>query len=443
MSKKQQAADNGIVKTHESWIQILGEVLTEQMNHWMIFPVLLTIRGALSTFTKVTTPGVEMWAFMAILPLLTFLIRWKVKNFAVFCITNLAIIGVGVGISFTEDHVFYKFLCIAGAVVYMGMSLMIRVKKNEIFSPSIKPVFPIVVTIVGLFVLNVSRSKIKDELIPYYLFTLIGCFALYFIIYYITHFLKFVQLNANGSDAVPTKEIFGSGAGYVLGYTVFGTAVLVFATNLPWLEKVVQFFADFILAPLSALMKMIFGEDELVKEYEDVDFVIPVPPQVAQALGMTDGESSGFWNVFQTVIIIVFAIVATFLIVKLLMWLYRILRENFDPNYKKKELNGDELDGVDIREKIKIGKEDEEKRERGLFGILSNNEKIRRLYKKRLLREAATLVDGKEEKLGFFTARESEAKLNVEGLAMIYEKARYSGENVSSDDVRAMKEVCK
>jgi hypothetical protein len=250
-------------------------------------------------------------------------------------------------------------------------------------------------------------------------------------------------LNANGSDAVPTKEIFGSGAGYVLGYTVFGTAVLVFATNLPWLEKVVQFFADFILAPLSALMKMIFGEDELVKEYEDVDFVIPVPPQVANALGMTDGESSGFWNVFQTVIIIVFAIVATFLIVKLLVWLYRILRENFDPNYKKKELNGDELDGVDIREKIKIGKEDEEKRERGLFGILSNNEKIRRLYKKRLLREAATLVDGKEEKLGFFTARESEAKLNVEGLAMIYEKARYSGENVSSDDVRAMKEVCK
>ena len=44
-----------------------------------------------------------------------------------------------------------------------------------------------------------------------------------------------------------------------------------------------------------------------------------------------------------------------------------------------------------------------------------------------------------KDRLPFYTARDAEKSLDSEGMAAIYEKARYSGAPCTEDDVRRMK----
>ena len=75
--------------------------------------------------------------------------------------------------------------------------------------------------------------------------------------------------------------------------------------------------------------------------------------------------------------------------------------------------------------------------------VFSPTERIRRIYKKKLLASAYLMSEAEREKLGIRTAKEWEKFLKTNGMATIYEDARYSGHVLSSEDVKRMKEACK
>ena len=45
--------------------------------------------------------------------------------------------------------------------------------------------------------------------------------------------------------------------------------------------------------------------------------------------------------------------------------------------------------------------------------------------------------------LGVYTAREWERKLATQGMASVYEQARYSGQEMTAEDVKRMKDACR
>ena len=81
---------------------------------------------------------------------------------------------------------------------------------------------------------------------------------------------------------------------------------------------------------------------------------------------------------------------------------------------------------------------------------LDSKEKIRRIYKKKAssykpnpLAEGAKEDNFSLERLGFYTAREMEARMEGGAFATVYEKARYSNEPCTAQDVKLMKEACR
>jgi hypothetical protein len=92
----------------------------------------------------------------------------------------------------------------------------------------------------------------------------------------------------------------------------------------------------------------------------------------------------------------------------------------------------------DIREYCGIEKKSQ--RRTGGFFFRNNREKIRRLYQKKVLKRKAEIIQDQEQnKLKYFTARECCDRLAEEQLKAVYEKARYSEETITSEDVRLAK----
>ena len=97
------------------------------------------------------------------------------------------------------------------------------------------------------------------------------------------------------------------------------------------------------------------------------------------------------------------------------------------------------LSNQDIRESCRNTKEKKEKR--NLLGFLSNEQRIRTLYKKRVIHDKAAIIGDKvEQELSYLTAKECCDKLSEQQLKQVYEKARYSQEIISPEDVRLARE---
>ena len=64
----------------------ITEILAEQINHWALFPVVITITGVVSTFNDGidASPNVIMWALCSLFPLSFFILREKAKHFSLF-----------------------------------------------------------------------------------------------------------------------------------------------------------------------------------------------------------------------------------------------------------------------------------------------------------------------------------------------------------------------
>ena len=95
----------------------------------------------------------------------------------------------------------------------------------------------------------------------------------------------------------------------------------------------------------------------------------------------------------------------------------------------------------DVREKCEIERKGRSLRE--LLNSFSEEEKIRRLYKKTVIanRKKINGITETTKELGFYTAHECAEKLNRERMGEIYDKARYSQETCSAEDVREMKKL--
>ena len=77
------------------------------------------------------------------------------------------------------------------------------------------------------------------------------------------------------------------------------------------------------------------------------------------------------------------------------------------------------------------------------FIATSPKERIRQMYKKRVLASRNAFSVENKSALNHYTARECGELLEREELALIYEKARYSNEECNGDDIKCMRNACK
>ena len=105
---------------------------------------------------------------------------------------------------------------------------------------------------------------------------------------------------------------------------------------------------------------------------------------------------------------------------------------------KKNDENEELQTGIDIRETCVIEKNKKEAAD--WFAFLKPREKVRKIYRKQVLKHKKDIIgENSSENLAYMTAEECCDKLSLEDLKLIYEKARYSAEEISAEDVKRIK----
>lgn len=423
-------------------LEYLNEFLTEQMNHWLFFSLVLAVSVNMLILRFRMAPFFLLWALCSLFPTAFFWVRKKGDDAEIPFYKQILLHLLLVLPAFlipVQGRKIDRSICVGCALLYMLISLHRCLKKNTMFSSPVQlPLAILIVCFSCFFHYTIQKDVLLKN--AYWeescLFSLIFSLALFFVIMYIQQYMSFLKVNSSSTGYLPAGEIFHSGLRLVLGYTVIGILLMVFVSHTSWFQGIGEMlrnvFFRFLRWVLAFLPKASEG-DEFITQQESTAPVGELPVLERQ-------EPFWLWEILQYVFVLLVVVLVVYLLFKGLSKLISLLQMRFA--FRRKANQMPETEVSDVRE-FCDDTEKRTKRRRRHFGILSNEEKIRRLYRKKLLSSEDRMTTQDRKRLALYTAREWEKKLAVKGMAKIYETARYSEQKISDEDVRSMKAACK
>lgn len=410
-------------------IQFVNEFLTEQMNHWLLYPLPLTVMGITKALLDMGDPGLAMWALCSLIPLVFFLVRYKVKNLILFLLAHVGVLALVFALS--GQSILTRIICTACVAGYLIQSLVLRLKHNSVYSDGIPLAAGVVLSAATALFQYYQGTRGWEN---YYNWPLIAGIALYFVIYFMDHYMEFLSMNKSSAGFLPAAEMFHSGMGLVLGYTLLGIGILIFSTQFEWLAGILRPIGNMLLKFLRFLFSRSSRSEEVP---QPVGEEMPPAGMGGMELPPAD-EPFWLWEVLEIIVTVAF-VIAILAGVGVLLWkLFKLIQKYMVFRYQESEIQTGEA--YDFREKCEIEKSTDKKK-RGLFDSLSPRERIRKLYKKKL--PAALARADAQDDPALYTAREWEQKLALEGMADLYEQARYSDREITGADVKKMKDAWK
>lgn len=416
-------------------IQLVYELLTEQLNHWMLFPVALTMMEMTRGQTGMQTPDLLLWTLCGLFPPLFFGLRLyclkqgRKKFFLILCHIGTAAVYTLLLLIPPRPFV-CRNICILCGAGYMLYSLMLQLKKDTPHTVAMQLPAAVALSLASTFMRHTNQWN------RYYTLSLIAVTALFFMVFYLRQYLDFMSLNKGSTGHMPAGDIFRSGTGLAAGYTLLGTGILIFSTQYQWLAGLLEPVMDFLMGLLRGLLS------KLPKPKSESG--LPVPEEGISLEKLPSVERTQpllLWKILQIAFTVILAGALVFLIVRLLLKLLRILQDYLNRRLARQETSQEEI--FDVREKCGVEKS-AGKTNRERSAAFTNREKVRKLYKRKL--QDSPFGKGKSSRkniLGLRTAREWESLLETRGMADIYEKTRYTLEEITAEDVRKMKEACK
>lgn len=425
-----------MVKTER--VKLVIEILTSQMNHWIFFTLVMTVRGismGLMGNSAGDEPDFLLWTVCGLVPIAFFLVRYYAERFWPFVLYHGAVLAV-----LSAVALFYRngaFICAACAVVYTICSFKRRLGENSaVYSEGIHPLAAVGLSAAANFLFHIEDDMPDWD--RYYLFILIGVLACYLIIYYLKHYLNFLRVNESSTGYMPAGEMLSAGIGLILPYTLFGVVVLLLSLNVDWLEPIFHILTKGLKMVLRFIFRILSVSDAAEEPISIEKY--GGHGHEAEMLSPPEAESFWFWEVLGYAVLILFACGCVFALIKGLKWLVRYLREHFGRSAAGENIIAGPEDVLDIREKCSIEKSGSGSKSLSLFRSFTPVERVRRLYKKRVLSGKTGIKD--RGTLKVMTARECGEVLSLPDMARLYEQARYSDREITSEDVRQMKLAC-
>lgn len=409
-------------------LDLLRELLTEQMNHWLLFPMALMVMGLSGRYSRQGGPAVALWALCGLLPLLFFIIRDRFHRFFTFLLLHLAV-TVPV-VLLPTDHSINHFLYVACAVGYMIHSYYIRLKRDSPYTTPIHPGIGMMLAAASIMLQHYQGEKGWDF---YYVSGLVGALALYVLILYIQQYQDFLAVNESSAGHLPAAEMFRSGFLLVLCYVVLGAVFLLLCANIGNFGSLWAMVKGWLRNLLSRLVSLPVQE-------EQVDQLMPEMEMPMDDFNAQLPEAKGpflFWQILEIVALVFMTVALVVFAVRLLIAVILLIRKRFAQALGRSKGGQEVEEDMDFREKC--GVTAIPLKRRSLTDFLSPAQRIRRLFKKRLLADVHFLAEGKPQRLGLYTPRECGERLEEEQMAKIYEQVRYSDIEATTDTLRQMK----
>lgn len=413
-------------------LDLLHEFLSEQMNHWLLFPAALIVMGLSGMYARRGGPNIVLWALCGLLPPLFFLVRDRIERFFPFLLLHIAVAAPAFLLPLGNS--IERFLCVACSIGYLIQSFYVRMKGE---SPYTAPFHPAVGVLLSAVSILLQRYQGESSWDAWHVISLVFCLAIYALILYIQQYKDFLAVNESSTGYLPAAEMFRSGFLLVLVYVVPGALLLILCANIGDLGYLWAAFKRWLVSALRHLFSGMNAENQMTEPIPEAE--MPVEEFTPQIMDVP--ETFYVWRILEIIALIVMSVALVFFLVWIMIALIQFIRHRFARGFRhRKKKQDDELE-IDVREKCDI--ESIPFRRRRLTEFLSPAQRIRRLFKKRLLTNVQYLADGNPQKLSLLTPKECGERLEEEQMARIYEQVRYSDKEATNDTLRQMKNALR
>lgn len=400
-------------------IEIASDLLLSFQNHCAMAAIAMTLTGVCGF----DTPLLGLWIALWGIPVYLYVTRLRVQNFFGFFFVQLLPVVVACVVKAPTG---LKLIILCMTVFYVISSIKVRfaeIPAEMVFMPVVSVCIIGGTYIVEDFFLAKGWGK-------HYLFLAFLYLIIYFFYYFLSRYLSFVLVNKNSASNIPELEILVSGMKQTGVYVTCGITIMLLSVNIEWLSYIIGVLGRGILAVIRFFVSF------LVLDTTE-------PEKTPQAQGnsggmegfLEKGEAHPFWIFLEKVVMAAVLIGMVVLVIVGIIKGYQFLRKNFRKIEKKHQ---EMQDGIDIRESCEIESAGGERLR--WFSFLNNTEKIRKIYRKRVLKNKSLIVgEAGSKELEYLTAKECCDKISADSLKAIYEKARYSNESITAEDVRLVK----
>lgn len=398
-------------------IILLKEFLITQMNHWALFPLVVTAAG----LTEMSYVPLWQWILCSLATFVLFLVRRYTNHFLILAASHVCVWGCFWFMPF--PNLILKAVLMLYLTVYLLYSVFLRLRDGGRMDGNIHPGIAVAVT-AGAFILQHYHGRADWD--SFYVVSLILFIGLFFLHYYLERYLRFLAVNESSTGHIPEQEIFRSGLGLAAVYTAAGMLFLLLTSNIGWVRQIWLVFKRLLVWLLHFLPAGTAAEEPMAAAEEPAQQGGGLPPVEA-------GEPFWLWVLLEKLFMAAFFILIAAVALWGLFRLVKFLAARFRVGLR---VESPELEAVrDVREKCGIERRRTEKKP--FLAFLSPQERIRRIYKRRVWAARGELAgDGSPEVLNTLTARECGNKLEAEELAEVYEKARYSNEPCMPEDIK-------
>ena len=416
----------------EKFLEYLKAFLATQLNY---IPALCVVFALYFGILK-KDPTMWKFALLAILPFGFYLIRRFVNNIILFFLLHLlwAAWPILIATNLTE-----KIIFLIMAVVYCAVSVYFKMTKHALEDGVLYVAMTALLAIVAYF----FSASISGENKAMNIAILAIVYVVYFLIHeYMTGYINYIRNNEVSNQSIPKKHIFKTSISALVGFTTLfiGFSMLVLRANwfsgaIAKIRALIEKFIIWLLSFAPDAMEQAWGGEgtqNVDEVYQTVTHLEPkneLPPEVNEAVG--------------NIVTVGAYIIAVVVVLTLAYAIFRAIVAAFKV---KHEENEEEI--VLVKEKVtKINKKEREKKAKESH--FSKDKKIRKMYEDIVWKKNLGPKPDKNEKaivanrLSHQTPKEQcRYLLSGEAIRRMYEKARYSGQEMTKDDVRAMKEIC-
>ncbi len=413
---------------NNKWIEYGQDILIMVMNHLLLTVAAVCVGGLFGE----EAPQFGLWAAAFILPVGFYVIRALVRYLVPFLLLHLlfpaSVLLLPIGGRL-------KVIALAMALIYAMLSMKIRYREDDELDHLMSPMGTI--GLIGAVSLIDYLAKNGWE--QYYLAIAILYVGLYFTSYFLGQYLFMRVVNQSSVGVIPERAIFSTGARQTVLFSLGSMAVLLLTANIGWVSYILSWIWKGLYAVLAVLVDWIPKGDGSGAEEEmlGANTAGPMLPNIGDDNSLLNKIMQFLDKLVGVVIVVAVAVIVVIAVKKVIKY----LRDNFTQSGRKKGPEWEE--GQDIRENCAIEKTERETA--GLFSYFSNRERIRRIFRKKVLKNKDSIV-GKHDvgALGCLTSSECCSKLPEEKdasdvLKNMYDKARYSPEEITAEDVRRVK----
>ena len=416
-------------------IEIAKNVIAELTNYLIIIAVSYVFQN---NFTE-DKADKAVYLFLVAIPLFYYFLREKCKMFSVFLLFHLLPIVLVLLVYHADPG--QKVFAVLIEAACLVISFIRRLDKGnepgmEAFMPSVAMAILVILYLVDAWQGKGNCGSFLRQMIILYI---LG----YFIFYFIKQFLHYMDMNDRTTDNIPVQHIFYSAAALSSGFTVISAVIIAFASDWTLIDRIGQFIRNAFFRLLTVIFSLFPEGQEPVTESaseEEMEEILWGAEQLSQ--------EGALFKAMDKLISIFVAVLTCVLLAAAVIGMVKLIKAAF-ARRQKKHLVSEETFSDQVEDLKPIEEKKEKKRRSFLERIresLSPEEKIRRIYRKTMLRQVPSWEGEKKAAiLKKGTARECcmqffpKASQEAQDLAGLYEKARYGNGICGQEDVRRAK----